>query len=175
MKETDETTLKWKKQYEEWAVGNTYLNKILAGEISVLSDYLVYISSRKDEILPALDIIVDSANRYHFDVDDILKQFEEAIVTFLEQQKIEGFYTKRFITERFMHFSKELSIYYLAKKRYSDGFKFLISCLEKSTLINNKSYIITCMRLYESYREYASSDVKTAYRKLINEVDKDET
>ncbi len=175
VKDSDETALKWKRQYEEWAVGNTYLNKILAGEISVLSDYLVYLSSRKDEILPALDIIVNSANRYHFDVDDILKQFEEEILTFLEQQKIESFYTKRFITERFMHFSRELSIYYLTKKRFSDGFKFLLSCLEKSTLINNKSYIIKCMRLYECYREYASSDVKTTYRNLINEVDRYET
>ncbi|MCP3794709.1 helix-turn-helix transcriptional regulator [Paenibacillus sp. CH40] len=175
VKDTDETALKWKRQYEEWAVGNTYLNKILAGEINVLSDYVVYISSRKDEILPALDIIVDSANRYHIDVDDILKQFNEDISSFLEQQKVESFYTRRFITERFMHFSKELSVYYLTKGRFSDGFKFLISCLEKSTLINNKSYIIKCMRLYESYREHASTEIKTAYRNLINEVEKDET
>nr|WP_179033389.1 helix-turn-helix transcriptional regulator [Paenibacillus kribbensis] len=172
---TDETALKWKRQYEEWAVGNTYLNKVLAGEISVLADYVVYISSRKDEILPALDIIVEAANRYHFDVDHILEQFEANISSFLEQRKVESFYTQRFITERFIHFSKELAVYYLAKGKFSEGFKFLLSCLEKSTSINNKSYIIKCMRLFESCHEYASSETKAAYRNLINEVDADET
>ncbi|QNR68904.1 helix-turn-helix transcriptional regulator [Paenibacillus peoriae] len=172
--DTDEETLNWKDKYEDWAVVNTYVNKLLSGEESVLPEYVAYISSRKDEVLPALDNILEAANRYHFDVDDILEQFEEDILSYLEQQKIEGFYTQRFITERFIHFSKELSVYFLTKGRFSDGFKFLLSCLEKSTLSNNKSYIIKCMRLYESYREYASTEIKTAYRNLIVEVDEDE-
>ncbi|AHC19225.1 DNA-binding protein [Paenibacillus polymyxa CR1] len=173
--DTDEETLNWKDKYEDWAVVNTYVNKLLSGEESVLPEYVAYISSRKDEVLPALDNILEAANRYHFDVDDILEQFEEDILSYLEQQKIEGFYTQRFITERFIHFSKELSVYFLTKGRFSDGFKFLLSSLEKSTLSNNKSYIIKCMRLYESYREYASTEIKTAYRNLIDEVDNDET
>lgn len=172
--DTDEETLKWKNKYEDWAVVNTYVNKLLSGEESVLPEYVAYISSRKDEVLPALDNIIEAANRYQFDVDDILEQFKEDISSYLEQQKIEGFYTQRFITERFIHFSKELSVYFLTKGRFSDGFKFLLNCLEKSTLINNKSYIIKCMRLFESYQEHSSFETKTAYRNLINEVDQDE-
>ncbi|MBE0339969.1 XRE family transcriptional regulator, partial [Paenibacillus sp. 28ISP30-2] len=74
--DTDEETLKWKKNYEDWAVVNMYVNKLLSGDRNVLPDYVAYISSRKDEVLPALDNILEAANRYHFDVDDILKQFE---------------------------------------------------------------------------------------------------
>ncbi|MBE0338074.1 helix-turn-helix domain-containing protein [Paenibacillus sp. 23TSA30-6] len=172
--DTDEETLKWKKNYEDWAVVNMYVNKLLSGDRNVLPDYVAYISSRKDEVLPALDNILEAANRYHFDVDDILKQFEADISSYLEQQKVESFYTQRFITERFIHFSKELSAYYLTKGKFTDGFKFLFSCLEKSTLINNKSYIIKCMSLFESYHDYASSDTKKAYKNIINEVNKDE-
>ncbi len=174
VKASDEETMNWKNKYEDWAVVNTHVNKLLSGEESVLPEYVAYISSRKDEVLPALDNILEAANRYHFDVDDILEQFEEDILSYLEQQKIEGFYTQRFITERFIHFSKELSVYFLSKGRFSDGFKFLLSCLGKSKLSNNKSYIIKCMRLYESYREYASIEIKTAYRNLIVEVDENE-
>ncbi len=166
--------MKWKKNYEDWAVVNMYVNKLLSGDRNVLPDYVAYISSRKDEVLPALDNILEAANRYHFDVDDILKQFEADISSYLEQQKVESFYTQRFITERFIHFSKELSAYYLTKGKFTDGFKFLFSCLEKSTLINNKSHIIKCMSLFESYHDYASSDTKKAYKNIINEVDKDE-
>ncbi|MEC0180653.1 helix-turn-helix transcriptional regulator [Paenibacillus peoriae] len=173
--DTDEETLEWKNKYEDWAVVNTYVNKLLSGDKSVLPDYVAYISSRKDEVLPALDNILKAANRYHFDVDDILKQFEANISFYLEEQKVESFYTQRFITERFMHFSKELAVYYLTKGRYSDGFQFLLNCLEKSASTNNKSYIIKCMRLYEFYQEYAPPETKTAYRNLMHEVDKDET
>ncbi|URJ46273.1 transcriptional regulator [Paenibacillus polymyxa] len=174
VEEKDETTQKWKNQFKEWANANTYVNRLLAGEINVLLDYVNFISLRKDELLPALDIIVEAANRYHFDVDDILKQFEVEISSYLEKQKIESFYTQRFVTERYMHFSKELAVYYLTKGRFSDGFNFLLSCLAKSTLINNKSYIIKCVKLYESYKEYASSETKVLYEKLIKEVEEDE-
>ncbi|RTZ37886.1 XRE family transcriptional regulator [Paenibacillus polymyxa] len=174
VEEKDETTLKWKNQFREWANANTYVNRLLAGEINVLLDYVNFISLRKDELLPALDIIVEAANRYHFDVDDILKQFEVEISSYLEKQKIESFYTQRFVTERYMHFSKELAVYYLTKGRFSDGFNFLLSCLAKSTLINNKSYIIKCVKLYESYKEYASSETRVLYEKLIKEVEEDE-
>ncbi|MET3210090.1 UNVERIFIED_CONTAM: hypothetical protein ABIC26_003038 [Paenibacillus sp. PvR008] len=175
VEEKDETTLKWRNQFKEWANANTYVNRLLAGEVNVLPDYVDYISSRKEEVLPALDIIVEAANQYHFDVDDILKQFEVDISSYLEEQNVESFYTQRFITGRYIHFSKELAVYYFNKSNFADGFTFLLSCLEKSTLINNKSYIIKCVKLYDSYQEYASSETKGAYRNLINEVDEDET
>ncbi|MMZ60118.1 hypothetical protein D1872_221920 [compost metagenome] len=174
VKDTDEITVKWKKQFKEWAIINTYLNKLLSGDTSVLADYVTYVSSRKDELLPALDIIVEAANRYHFDVDDILNQFEVEISSYLEEQKIESFYTQRFIEERIIHFSMELSVYYLTKGRFSDGFTFLLNCLAKSTLINNKSYIIKCVKLYDSYQEYATPETKVTYRNLIKEVEEDE-
>lgn len=90
-----------------------------------------------------------------------------------EQNRV-GVYTQQIILERFTHFSNELAKYYLNKGIYPEGFRFLLSCLEKSTAINNKSYIIKCVRLYESYQEYASPETKTAYRNLIKEVEEDE-
>ncbi|AUS25815.1 helix-turn-helix domain-containing protein [Paenibacillus polymyxa] len=171
---TDETTLKWKKKYEDWAVVNTYLNKLLSGDKSVLPDYVAYISSRKDEILPALDNILEAANRYHFDVDNILNQFEEEIISFLEQKKVEGLYTQRFTTERYTHFSRELAIYHLRKGKFSDGFTFLFSCLEKSAEANNRIQAIRCMRLFTHFKEHASAHMKAVYGELIKAVNEEE-
>ncbi|KJK32650.1 transcriptional regulator [Paenibacillus sp. P2(2022)] len=171
---TDETTLKWKKKYEDWAVVNTYLNKLLSGDKSVLPDYVAYISSRKDEILPALDNILEAANRYHFDVDNILNQFEEEIISFLEQKKVEGLYTQRFTTERYTHFSRELAIYLLRKGRFSEGFTFLFSCLEKSAEANNRIQAIRCMRLFTHFKEHASAHTRAVYGDLIKAVNEEE-
>ncbi|MFK4300442.1 transcriptional regulator with XRE-family HTH domain [Paenibacillus sp. RC254] len=174
VKETDETTLKWKNRFKEWSEVNTYVNRLMSGDVSVLSDYVAYFSTKEDEVLPALDNIIEAANRYNMNVDDLLKRFEVQILSLLEQQNGVGVYNQQFISERFTHFSCELSIYYLRKGMFLNGFTFLLSCLEKSTVINNKAYIIKCMRLFESFRENASSEVKAVYRNLINEVDEDE-
>ncbi|KJD47128.1 helix-turn-helix domain-containing protein [Paenibacillus terrae] len=175
VEEKDEKTLKWKNQFREWASANTYVNRLMSGDLSVLPDYVAYFSTKEDEVLSAIDNIVEAANLYNINVDHILELFEVEIQSFLNEQSQVGVYTKQIISERFMHFSKELANYYLNKGIYSVGFIFLLSCLAKSTLINNKSYIIKCVKLYESYKQYASSETKAAYRNLINEVDEDET
>ncbi|WP_084011691.1 transcriptional regulator [Paenibacillus kribbensis] len=162
VKETDESSLKWKHNYETWAKANIYVNKLMSGQASVLPDYVAYFSSRKDEILTALDNIIDAANQYNINVDDILMQFEPEILSLLEEQKGGGVYNQQFITERFTHFTKQLAIYFLRKEMYSKGFTFLLKCLEKSTEINNKSYILENMRLFESFRENTSFETKAA-------------
>ncbi|MGG6477516.1 helix-turn-helix domain-containing protein [Paenibacillus sp. NRS-1781] len=142
VKETDETTILWKNRFEEWAKANTYVNRLMSGDGSVLPDYVTYFSSKKEEILPALDNIIEAANRYHLNVDEILKRFEVEIASLLEQQEQVGVYNQQFIAERFTHFTTELAIYYLRRGTFSDGFKFLLSCLEKSNPIHNRAYLI---------------------------------
>ncbi|WP_149095702.1 helix-turn-helix domain-containing protein [Paenibacillus terrae] len=162
VKETDESSLKWKHQYETWSKANIYVNKLMSGQASVLPDYVAYFSTRKDEILTALDNIIDAANQYNINVDDILMQFEPEILSLLEEQKGGGVYNQQFITERFTHFTKQLAVYFLRKEIYSKGFTFLLKCLEKSAAINNKSYILENVRLFESFRENASFETKAA-------------
>ncbi|ALS09909.1 DNA-binding protein (plasmid) [Paenibacillus peoriae] len=174
VKETDESTLSWKSKYKAWAEANIYVNKLMSGQASVLPEYVAYFSSKNEEILTALDNIIEAANQYNIDVDDLLKQFQPEILSLLKEQKGGGVYNQQFIRERFTHFTKELAVYHLRKESFPAGFKFLFSCLEKSTAINNKSYIIKCTKLFESYRKHATSEMKAAYRTLINEVEEDE-
>ncbi|KAF6576849.1 transcriptional regulator [Paenibacillus polymyxa] len=174
VKETDEVTFKWKRRYEEWSEANAYVNKLHAGEISVLDDYVASFSSRSEEILPGLDNIIEAANRFRLDIDHILKQFEKEIFTLLDKPECMGVYNQQFTTERFTHFLRELAIYLLRKGRFSEGFAFLFSCLEKSAESNNRIQAIRCMRLFTHFKEHASAHTKEVYGNLIKAVNEDE-
>ncbi|MBE0344153.1 transcriptional regulator, partial [Paenibacillus sp. 28ISP30-2] len=107
VKETDEITLEWKKRYKEWAEANTYVNKLHAGEVSILADYVAFFSSKKEETLPGLDNVVEAANRHHLNIDHILKKFETEIFALLDKPESVGVYNQQFITERYVHFTCE--------------------------------------------------------------------
>ncbi len=68
----------------------------------------------------------------------------------------------------------EIADYYLNHSIYSKGYDFLVSCLEKSASTNNKSYIIMCVGLFESFRDKASSEIIAIYQRIIKGVSKNE-
>ncbi|QYK61331.1 hypothetical protein KAI37_01654 [Paenibacillus sp. S25] len=43
--ETDEDTRHWIGLFQQWAEGNTYVYKLLSGDINVLHDYIEYIAA----------------------------------------------------------------------------------------------------------------------------------
>ncbi|MGR6126131.1 transcriptional regulator [Paenibacillus sp. SEL1] len=174
VEEKDETTLEWKNQFKEWASANIYVNRLMSGDLSVIPDYVAYFSSKKDEILPAIDNIIEVANRYNINIDHILELFEAEIQSLLNEQNQVGVYTQQISSERFTHFSRELAIYLLRKGRFSDGFTFLFSCLEKSAEANNRIQAIRCMRLFTHFKEHASAHTKEVYGNLIKAVNEDE-
>lgn len=170
----DESTLDWKRRYQEWAEANSYVNRLHAGEVEVLADYVRFFSSNKSEILAGLDNVIEAANRHQLDIDQVLEQFKMDITTMLDDPEYAGAFNQQIFLEKYIHFTGELAVYYFNKSDILNGFTFLLGCLEKSSLINNNSYIIKCVKLYESYQEYASPDTKIAYRKLINGVNENE-
>lgn len=173
VKETDETSVHWVSLFQHWAEGNTYVNKLLSGNVSVLNDYVEYIaaSSEKEdkEMISRLLNIMLAANRYSLDVNDVLERFGKFINTFAQQNSTD-MYSKQVITEQRVRLNYELAKYYMRNEMYGEGFTFLISCLDQSSLINNKSYLYKSVR-YESYETYASPETKAAYRQFISIVD----
>ncbi|MEK5405790.1 helix-turn-helix transcriptional regulator [Paenibacillus sp. FSL W8-0439] len=174
VEEKDKTTLEWKNQFKEWATANIYVNRLMSGDLGVIPDYVAYFSSKKGEILPAIDNIIEAANRYNINVDHILEMFKTEIQSFLNEQNQVGVYTQQISSERFTHFSRELAIYHLRKGKFSDGFTFLFSCLEKSAEANNRIQAIRCMRLFTHFKEHASANTKAVYGELIKAVNEDE-
>ncbi|WP_420540149.1 helix-turn-helix domain-containing protein [Paenibacillus polymyxa] len=173
VKETDEGTLHWIKQFQDWAEGNIYTYKLLSGDISVLNDYVEYIAASPDasekEMITKLLNIMMAANRYQVDVDDILKQFETEIDSITQQQLSADMYTHQVVPEQSTRFKYELAKYYLNKGNYSLGFKHLLDVLSKSLVINKEAFFISCIKLFEQFKQFADFRLCTRYESLIRE------
>lgn len=68
-----------KAQFQEWAIANSYLHRLMAGQMDVLTEYVEFIAARENEILPALMKIMQAANRYQFNVDGIIERFQDQL------------------------------------------------------------------------------------------------
>ncbi|MNO65339.1 hypothetical protein D3C76_560930 [compost metagenome] len=174
VKENDQETLHWKNLFEEWSYANFLLTRLSSGDASMLSEYVAYIEPKKDEIVLSLLNIMEAANRFEINVEDILQRFEGEIASVTRKSAALGVYTQQMITDSISRLLNELSSYYLHKDEYSEGFKYLLESLEISSNINNKACIIKCVGLFELYREHASIEINSAYKKLISEVYEDE-
>ncbi|MDY7990047.1 helix-turn-helix transcriptional regulator [Paenibacillus polymyxa] len=173
VKETDEDTLHWIKQFQDWAEGNIYTYKLLSGDISVLNNYVEYIAASPDasekEMVTKLLNIMMAANRFQVDVDEILKQFETEIDSITQQQPSADMYTHQVVPEQSTRFKYELAKYYLNKGNYSYGFKYLLDVLSKSLVINKEAFFISCIRLFEQFKQFADFRLCTKYESLVRE------
>ncbi|MDP4099372.1 helix-turn-helix transcriptional regulator [Paenibacillus sp. P96] len=174
VKERDEDTEHWKRLFQGWAKANFYVSTLFSGDFSVLYDYVDYFETNKDEFLLSLLNIVDAANRSNVNIDDILLRFELEIKSLGEQLEGTVIYSKRFKAERYSRLLSELSKYFLQQGQYKVGFKYLLECLQKSSIISNETIIIKCVGLFESFREYAASETQVAYQILFREVYRNE-
>jgi len=168
VRENDEESKRILKQFGEWATANTYLYRLMAGEVNILSDYVEYISEHEGEIFMALRYIVKSANQFHTNIDYILDRFKEYIP--LRNYKTEfGEYDHAIMDEGYSQFLSDLAVYYLNKNRH-DAIHLILEGLHFSIKINSDRNIITCMTLFEQYRDRADSVAKQEFKYLSSEV-----
>ncbi|WP_141697523.1 MULTISPECIES: transcriptional regulator [Paenibacillus] len=169
VKENDKEAQHWIQLFRKWAQANIYTNKLLSGDTTVIPDYLKLSQSSKDELPITLCNIVEAANRYYFNVDDILQRFELEITEFL-QQRPDTIYISQKNSDLLVLFLHELAKYYLVNSNFTNGFHYLIITLEKSATFNNKTFIIKCVGLFESFKKHATIGTETAYQNIIREV-----
>lgn len=170
VKEDSEVAKQLINQCKGWAEANTYLYRLMKGDFEVLYEYVDYIEKREGEILPAIFKILQAANRYRFDVDDILVRFAQEITFYRDRHGKVGTYNLRVIEDRYTHFISELASYYFTRGEYQKGIKYVLEGLESSAIINSEACIIRCIGLFEQYRQNASFEAEREYQKLIREV-----
>ncbi|AJE53706.1 helix-turn-helix domain-containing protein [Paenibacillus polymyxa] len=171
--EKDEDTQHWIGLFQNWAEGNTYVYKLLSGDISVLNDYVQYIIASSDkvdkEMIVKLLNVMFAANQYKLDVNDIIKRFETVIASFVQQPSTD-MYTKQVIPEQYARLGYELAYYYLHQGSYEDGFKYLMYSLENFHTLNNETYYLNCVGMFEHFRTHAIPETKEKYSKFIEKV-----
>ncbi|MGQ3479314.1 transcriptional regulator [Paenibacillus sp. TY11] len=174
VRETDDDTLYWVEMYQDWARCNIYVNKLLSGDVSVLSDYVEYIAetahTMEGEKLSKLLNVMIAANRHNLDVDDVLTRFKVDIDAFTQLPISTDMYTQQVIPDYFAWFGYEMAHYYLHRVKYSDGFKCLMYAMVKSHIINNETYFINCIGLFMRFQVHANPEIKTEFSNLIEKV-----
>lgn len=157
------------EQFTEWSIANTYLYRLMSGEIGVLAEYVEYVETREDEIFQALFKIVQAANRHHFDVDHVLTKFKQHL-SYKEQSSRLGKFTKQLTGDKYTRFLTELAKYHLKKGNADAGFEYLIASLESSIETRNSDNTIRCVGLFEKYRALASIQHEARYKERIDAI-----
>lgn len=170
VKEDDDNTRHWKSVFQEWAKANTYVIKLLCGDTSILPEYVAYIDKEQDELIPALYNIMDAANRYHINVDHILKHFETELAAYFNEDKTVEANKNHYSANLLALLLHNLAYYYLRKENYTAGFEYLLKGFEKSSFINNKKCMLKCTGLFEQYRDMASQETLLTYKTIIKGV-----
>ncbi|MFS0873397.1 transcriptional regulator [Paenibacillus xylanilyticus] len=166
--EPDDEDIFYIIKFKGWEEANTYLYHLLMGDKNVLPAYVDFIERNQKELLPALVNIMEAANKYDMDVDEVLDKFGVQMTSV--DTLIQG-YSKQVKLDLYITFLVELSIYHLARGRYEEGMKQLMECLASAIKINNQSDIIHCVALYEKYRNKASKEIESQYHSLMTEVE----
>lgn len=169
VKESDDESLYWKNQFQQWAKINSYVNRIMSGDISALPDYVEHISGEK-HIFAELLNVVEVANRYHIDIDHILQRFEPQIAAYREPEHTNSLAEQQVLLEEAVRFWYKLAKYNLFKERYLYGFKCLIEALKKSGIINHALLISNCAGLFFRFSEYADPETQAQFSSAYEEV-----
>lgn len=168
VRETDADTKHWLDLFQKWSQANIYANKLMGGDIGILSEYVEYIRQLPEEIVQSLFYIMNSANRYQLDVDHILQQFSLEIETCGQQTN--DLNRGIVITDIFNNFLYDLAYYYVHKGDYENGFKYMMQGLENSVIINKQDSIIKFMVLFEQFRHTATEKINVIYKNIVSEV-----
>lgn len=164
----DEVDELHKKRFEKWAQANTYMYKMMSGDISTLPNYIKFMRKNENEVLIAIMRIIEAANRYNYDVDYVLDEFDNAI------QKLMQTSTYNILLNEFRYIKlySELAIYNFRKNRQEAGIQATLVCLKSAVKNNSIETVIICVGLFEKNRHYASPKDIDHYQYLIEEVQK---
>lgn len=150
VQEQDEETRYWKQSFEKWAKVNTYANKLLNGDISILEEYINYLKQNADELMSGIFNIVFAANRYNFNIDALLLEFQSQIQTY-SIQATKDVYVSQVLSDHYNALLYELTCYYLNKRDYINGINTLSKGLENAVALHKEKNIIKFSFVFEMY------------------------
>ncbi|MEC0137422.1 helix-turn-helix transcriptional regulator [Paenibacillus macerans] len=159
------------EQFQEWAEGNRHMYQLVSGKVEVLPEYLAYISTRENEVFPAICEIVTAANKFDINIDDVLEQYASYLIYRVQHYRIKKI-SEQFTADRYANLLAGLGEYYLNKKAFAQGLEYVLNSLAFAIEIYNRYGILKCVGLFEQYRNFATKAANERYKNLISEVQK---
>ncbi|MNW42448.1 hypothetical protein D3C74_196180 [compost metagenome] len=149
--------------------------EIKAGDRNRIPEYVCFLEEHPDEIVEGLTILLESANRYHFFIDEILCKFSYKIEQYgnvdtdhrLTQRVATNSYPKKLSYNlRCSVFFQNFAVYSFRKGLHREGIKNLLYSMAISVTLNNKEHIFNSMVMFELYRRFASDQQCQTYNNL---------
>ncbi|WP_149095607.1 helix-turn-helix domain-containing protein [Paenibacillus terrae] len=76
------------EQFRLWAKANSYTLDLLLGNRDILPEYIAFLENHPEEVSSGLITILESANKYNFDVDSIIDKYSERIKRLQESEDV---------------------------------------------------------------------------------------
>lgn len=157
-----------KEHFSRLAIVNTYLFRLMCGDLEVLHNYVEYIGTGGIGLLPGMLKTVQAANRFHWNVDELIGRFLPQVV---QEWSAPGHgKAGADLPDKYTELLYELAGYYLRAGEQEQGFRYLFQSLEASAELGSETCVIRCVRLFEQYRPQASAAEQEDYKQLINKV-----
>lgn len=159
----DEAGYEEVERFRLYAKANSYTLDLLSGKTEILPDYVDFLESNPEEVLPGMVTIMESANLHDMPVDDVLAKFSKQVLEFRDfEDHINKTHTFTFLYQ--------LAIYCLKKSDYQNGLENTLQALELSHMLNNDSDFKKCTAMFEKFRDFASLRQQEKYKKIFNGV-----
>ncbi|WP_342553392.1 helix-turn-helix transcriptional regulator [Paenibacillus sp. FSL R7-0652] len=155
IREQDEEARQIIGQFSEWAVANTYLYRLMSGEVGVINEYADYIAGREGEIFLALWHMIQAANQYHFNIDKILERFAEYI-PYQSGKAAFGEYKSTIVKERYVQFLGDLAVYrFNENKDIHASTELMLEGLNLSIAMGSSKIIHSCLAFFEKIKAHS--------------------
>lgn len=153
IREKDEQAQQIIGQFSEWAIANTYLYRLMSGEVQIINEYADYIATREGEIFIALWHMIQAANIYHFNIDTILERFAGYIPYQSEKAEF-GEYTPTIIKEKYVQFLGDLAVYrFVESKDNQSATELMLEGLNLSIAMGSSTILNSCLAIFEKIRD----------------------
>ncbi|MFK4472268.1 tetratricopeptide (TPR) repeat protein [Paenibacillus sp. RC73] len=171
----DELGLEEVELLKLWAEANKLNLKVLMGEKGSLPLYVNFLKANPLEVLPGLLTIVESAIKHNFCIDTILFDFSDEIKGFNDSFSLDsGYYQLAPTVDRYADLHYKLAIYYFSNDKIYQGLDCILESLKFYKNINNKTKFVECVALFEKFRKNSTSQHKTNYETIMEEILDDE-
>ncbi|KGE17092.1 hypothetical protein PWYN_20785 [Paenibacillus wynnii] len=134
---------------------------MLEGKMDVLTDYLKFLQSNEEELLPGMLTILESAISHKYSIDSIQTDFENQLTAM----------GKYYETERnvryFIDYIYLLAKYYSINGKYYDSINIILQSLTSCIRLEDDTGFRKSVVLFESLREHTNSDQLAEYQAIM--------
>lgn len=171
----DETGWQEVKRFALFAEGNRYDLHMLLGHVERVPEYVSFLDKNPAEWLPGFLTIITAANRFRFEVDEVILHYMEQLEALQQPQVLEShaYYRTSSSLHRYTHLCCQLAAYELERERYRSGMDWLLQGMTHSMSTNNRNLMLTCMAYMDKYRHKADPEHLSMYECMMKEVIED--